>query len=135
MADLRAKSIDMTNYLEDLLLHPPALDGVDEENMPYRIITPHDASERGAQLSVRLQPGLLDGVMKVLEEAGVIVDERKPDVIRVAPVPLYNRFVEVWDFVVIFSQACVRAGKGQIKHEAEAQGLKGPDEKGWATIK
>ena len=34
-----------------------------------------------------------------LQERGIIVDERKPDVIRVAPLPLYNTFEEVWDFV------------------------------------
>lgn len=135
MSLLRAKSVDLTSYLEELLQYPPSLDGVDVDDLPYRIITPSDASKRGAQLSVRLQPGLLDGVMKVLEVAGVVVDERKPDVIRVAPVPLYNRFAEVWDFAVIFSQACFRARRGQIKHDAGAQGLKGTDEKGWATVK
>ncbi|KAK5231343.1 Kynureninase (L-kynurenine hydrolase) [Exophiala xenobiotica] len=93
MADLRQKSLRLTNYLEQLLgavaLKKPKL---------FDTITPRDPSERGAQLSIRLAPGLLDGVLEHLEHAGIIVDERKPDVIRVAPAPLYNSFSDVFRF-------------------------------------
>jgi kynureninase len=41
----------------------------------------------------------------MLEEAGIVADKRKPDVIRVAPVPLYNTYEEVWNFVQIFKVA------------------------------
>jgi kynureninase len=54
---------------------------------------------------------LLDLVLKELDVNGVVVDERKPDVIRVAPAPLYNTFVEVWNFVQIFLGACRKAVK------------------------
>ena len=135
MSSIREKSARLTSYLEELLQHPPMPSDLDEGNLPYKIITPSDPAQRGAQLSVLLQPGLLDGVMKDLEDAGVIVDERKPDVIRVAPVPLYNTFEEVWDFVVIFTKACAKAQEGLVDNIEEAQVLKGRDDKGWAEVK
>ncbi|KAF2500049.1 kynureninase [Lophium mytilinum] len=100
MEALREKSIKLTAYLEARLLKYP--DGTP----PYRIITPSQAGERGAQLSVLLEPGMLDQIMEILEEEGAVVDERRPDVIRVAPAPLYNSFVDVHRFVIIFQDAC-----------------------------
>ena len=135
MSSIREKSVKLTGYLEELLLRPPLPSDLDEKNLPYKIITPSDPAQRGAQLSVLLRPGMLDMVMKDLEDAGVIVDERKPDVIRVAPVPLYNTFEEVWDFVTIFTRACAKAQEGHIDSSQEAQGLKGRDDKGWAEVK
>lgn len=104
MSIIRAKSIALTKYLEDLLLQPGSAD--QEFGNIYQIITPLNPAERGAQLSIRLQPGLLEGVLKALVENGVVVDERKPDVIRIAPAPLYNTYIEVWEFVRIFREAC-----------------------------
>lgn len=75
------------------------------------ILTPEDPTQRGAQLSLKLKPGLLDLVLKELEANGVVVDERKPDVIRVAPAPLYNCFVDVWNFAQIFLGACREANR------------------------
>lgn len=135
MPKIRAKSINLTGYLEQLLLHPALPHDLDENELPYKLITPQDPAQRGAQLSILLQPGLLDAVMKVLEEAGVIVDERKPDVIRVAPAPLYNTFEEVWDFATVFTKACAKAQAGLVNNSQDAQGLKGKDAKGWAEIK
>jgi kynureninase len=60
-------------------------------------------------LSVLLRPGLLESVQKYIEERGVVVDERKPDVLRIAPAPLYNSFWDVHCFVVVFHEACRRA--------------------------
>ncbi len=135
MTTIRAKSVTLTGYLEELLLHPPLHHNGDEEELPYRLITPQDPAERGAQLSVLLRPGLLEGVMKDLEDASVIVDERKPDVIRVAPAPLYNSFEEVWHFAKIFNAACLRAQAGLSNDSHETVGLKGDEDKGWAAIK
>jgi kynureninase len=104
---LRKKSIKLTGYLEQLLL-TDLLDATLEEK-PFVIITPSDPSERGAQLSLRLQPGLMDVVLSALQANSVIVDERKPDVIRVAPAPLYNTFTDVWEFCQIFLKACREA--------------------------
>ncbi|KAF2712074.1 kynureninase [Pleomassaria siparia CBS 279.74] len=101
MTDLRERSVNLTAYLEARLLH---YDG--STKPPYKIITPSNAAERGAQLSVLLNPGMLDHVLEVLEEGGVVVDERKPDVIRVAPAPLYNSFWDVHRFMEVFLPAC-----------------------------
>lgn len=109
MSALRLKSIALTNYLEDLLLQPFPTSVKGQTTQTYKIITPSNPAERGAQLSVRLQPGSLNEVMRQLESAGVVVDERKPDVVRVAPAPLYNTFSDVWQFVHIFKEACLKA--------------------------
>ena len=110
MAELRQKSLNLTGYLEHLLLYPP---DATPEDKPFTIITPANPEERGAQLSLLLQPGLLDTVLEVLQSNGVVVDERKPNVIRVAPAPLYNTFIEVWEFCQIFLQACREAVKAR----------------------
>nr|POF04042.1 kynureninase 1 [Quercus suber] len=70
MGDLRRKSIKLTKYLQDLLdLLAKEQDGVYKGS--FRIITPLEAEQRGAQLSVLLSPGLLDSVMVTLEKNGV----------------------------------------------------------------
>jgi kynureninase len=91
----------LTAYLEFLLLNWPA----GRDSRPYRLLTPTDPQQRGAQISVRLDLGLLEKVLEVLEAEGVVIDERKPDVIRVAPAPLYNNFTDLWNFVDIFWKA------------------------------
>ncbi|MCJ1386260.1 Kynureninase (L-kynurenine hydrolase) [Xylographa soralifera] len=132
MKAIRAKSIDITNYLEKLLLQPSSHGSPN----PYRIITPSKPEERGAQLSVLLDEGLLDGVMAELENLGVVVDERKPDVVRVAPAPLYNSYTDVWDFVRIFREACEKV---KATRDAGANGSVmangGKEEKRWGLIK
>jgi kynureninase len=100
VSELRKKSLELTTFLETLFNEMPAKD-----KELFRIITPSDPNQRGAQLSVMLSNGLLHTVMKELEARGVIVDERKPDVIRVAPAPLYNTFEDCVDFVDAFSAA------------------------------
>uniref|UniRef100_L2FW04 Kynureninase n=1 Tax=Colletotrichum fructicola (strain Nara gc5) TaxID=1213859 RepID=L2FW04_COLFN len=103
---LREKSLRLTAYLEGLL------DGLPEDVQALiRIITPREPEARGAQLSLMLADGLLDGVMEYFEEEGVIIDERKPNVVRVAPAPLYNNFVDCFDFVEQFAKALRKANK------------------------
>lgn len=113
MEALRARSLRLTAYLEQRLLR------YDGSTPPYKIITPANPAERGAQISVLLNPGLLDHVLHYIEEQGVVVDERKPDVLRVAPAPLYNSFWDVHRFVVIFHQGCRRAIAQQSKTPAQ----------------
>ena len=95
---LRAKSIELTGFLEFLVqrLGPDA-----------RFITPRGIDSRGCQISIRIagSPNDITGsptrgrrVFERLGERGVICDWRDPDVIRVAPVPLYNTFEEVFRF-------------------------------------
>lgn len=109
MDALRERSIRLTAYLEARLLH------YNGSEPPYSIITPLNPAERGAQLSVLLQPGLLDSVQAYIEERGVVVDERKPDVLRVAPAPLYNSFLDIHRFITIFHEACRRAVAGKMQ--------------------
>jgi kynureninase len=109
MTKLRRKSVSLTMYLEKLLLQSYG----SKYPMPFTIITSNNVDERGAQLSLRLQPGLLEIILHSLEESGVVVDERKPDVIRVAPAPLYNTYLDVWNFVQVFFEACKRAVKSR----------------------
>jgi len=122
MHSLRTKSLALTGYLEKLL------HATKPEERLFEIITPTDPAQRGAQLSVKLQEGLLDVVMEVLEEEGVVVDERRPDVVRVAPAPLYNSFEDVWRFMQVFRGACRRAravGDGQGKGSESGSGSGG----------
>jgi kynureninase len=87
---LRRKSIKLTAWLEYLLKAIP-----DER---IRIITPENPLERGCQLSIQMR-NTDKSLFKMLTEKGVVADWREPDVIRVAPVPLYNTFEDVYRFV------------------------------------
>jgi kynureninase len=120
MGPLREKSLKLTAYLETLLLGSPFF------NASFDIITPSDPEQRGAQLSVKLGSGLLELVVKELEERGVVVDERRPDVIRVAPAPLYNTFKDVYAFRRALDEALevaqvAKAGLIQTKGTGELE--------------
>jgi kynureninase len=98
MGPLREKSVRLTGYLEWLLGR--------EVGDAVETLTPRDPDRRGCQLSFRVKsrsPGRL--VLERLETAGVTCDWREPDVIRVAPVPLYNKYDEVYRFVQILKGA------------------------------
>jgi kynureninase len=90
MENLRKKSEQLTGYLE-FLLHGKC-----------EIMTPKNPAERGCQLSIRAKS---KQVHEALTKAGVICDWREPDCIRVAPVPLYNTFMDVYLFAKIFVEA------------------------------
>ncbi|KAH7117429.1 putative kynureninase [Dactylonectria macrodidyma] len=105
MKDLRSKALVLTAYAERLL-DEILCEALDDDLGPlFRIITPRDPLQRGTQLSVLLRDGLLESVSQVLEENGVVCDKRKPGVIRVAPVPLYTRFEDVWSFMQVLRKA------------------------------
>ena len=93
MSQLREKSLQLTGYLEWLV--KTQLAGVLE------IVTPSDASRRGAQLSIRVVGGRDRGraLFDYLMDHGIIGDWREPDVIRISPAPLYNRFADCLAFV------------------------------------
>ncbi len=96
--NLRKKSFLLTGYLEFLLK------SIEDFNEYITIITPTNKNERGCQLSLLMKKNgkkVFDRITK----AGVIADWREPDVIRVAPVPLYNTFEEVFSFAKIFQNA------------------------------
>jgi kynureninase len=93
MDELRAKSMRLTAYAERLL--------TERVGTQIEIITPRAAAERGCQLSVRISGGPRRGrrIFDALGDKGIVCDWREPDIIRIAPVPLYNRFVEVFELV------------------------------------
>jgi len=90
MDTLSNKSQLLTGYLEYLLL--------ELKSDSIEIITPKDINQRGAQISIRVSKSDKE-FFNALSSAGVICDWREPDVIRVAPVPLYNSFLDVYQFV------------------------------------
>jgi kynureninase len=96
MQRLRGKSEQLTGYLEFLL------DQSWSKN--FSIITPRDSSHRGAQLSLRLSENGR-AVCDALAKEGIICDWREPDIMRVAPVPLYNTFSDVHTFAEKFLAA------------------------------
>jgi len=100
MDGLRQKSIELTNYLQFLLESEP--DG--QSKKQYTIITPRQADQRGCQLSILVREHPKELFAK-LEAAGVKCDFREPNVIRVAPTPLYNTFHEVWRFANILRRS------------------------------
>ncbi|KAL7936572.1 pyridoxal phosphate-dependent transferase [Trichoderma chlorosporum] len=103
MRDLRSKALVLTAYAEHLLDQINA--DADAAKPFFKIITPRDPAQRGTQLSILLREGLLDSIAQALEQNGVMCDKRKPDVLRVAPVPLYSRFEDVWKFMQILRGA------------------------------
>ncbi len=99
MPALRAKSEKLTGYLEDLI------DRIGDDRI--EIITPRDPAQRGCQLSIRVRGGDRS-LHERLSERGVVTDWREPDVIRVAPVPLYNSFADVLRFAEILKDCLTK---------------------------
>ncbi len=92
---LRVKSELLTGYLEFLL------DQIGSDEI--ETLTPRDAKQRGCQLSIRVKEnGKI--LYEKLKPHGVVCDWREPDVIRVAPAPLYNTFEDVYNAAQIFSE-------------------------------
>ena len=98
MRQLRSKSESLTGYLEFLLDR--------EGTRPYSIITPHEPEQRGAQLSIRMHKADRRICDRLLEH-GIVCDWREPDILRVAPVPLYNSYSDVYRFVDCFMKTLV----------------------------
>lgn len=93
MSGLREKSLQLTGYLEYLLLQATYPD--------ITILTPSDPGQRGCQLSIKVA-NKGRALYQRLKPRGIVCDWREPDVIRVAPVPLYNTFADIYTFVQIF---------------------------------
>ena len=117
MKPLRARSLRLTGYLE-ALLHASRFYVPVEQASKYSqsaansvgvtIITPANPDDRGAQLSLVFLPtgrGVMPRVLKELGDRGVVGDSRKPDVIRIAPCPLYNTFEDVERSVRMLEEA------------------------------
>jgi kynureninase len=95
MDALRERSVEMTAYLLE------QIDAIPQGR--FEVITPRDPAERGCQLSLRV---LADpkGLFRSLTAAGVVGDFREPDVVRVAPVPLYNTLEEIDAFAAVLRE-------------------------------
>ena len=98
MSNLRQKSELLTGYLEFLIQTISGESGVVE------IITPNNPKERGCQLSLLVRKGG-KSVFDDLYENGIVGDWRHPNVIRVAPTPLYNSFLDVFRFAKILEHS------------------------------
>jgi kynureninase len=98
MPALRARSERLTGYLEYLLDRLP--------HGRFEVITPRDPARRGCQLSVLVHDRPQE-LLRALEAEGVVCDFREPNVIRVAPVPLYNSFMDVWTFAQVLARQAV----------------------------
>src|SRR5438552_12880626 len=94
MPALRVKSELLTGYLELLLDRLPG--------DRFQTITPREPGQRGCQLSIVVRERSRE-LLQALEQEGVVCDFREPNVIRVAPVPLYNSFHEVWTFAGVLA--------------------------------
>ena len=97
---LRAKSIALTGFLLDALER--------EAGHRLTVLTPKEPRQRGCQVSMRLKRDARD-IADRLEGEGMVVDVREPDVIRAAPVPLYNTFEDAARFAIALGRALGRA--------------------------
>ena len=89
MKELREKSVRLTAYMEFLLNNI--------SHLPFEIITPSEPERRGAQLSLLFSERGKE-VFEVLTNNGIIADWREPNVIRIAPVPMYNSYEDCFRF-------------------------------------
>lgn len=93
MDRLRAKSISLTGYLEFLLNQ--------QASSKFSIITPREPERRGAQLSIRV-PQNGRAIVDRLNAEGILCDFREPNILRVAPAPLYNSYGDAHRFASRF---------------------------------
>ncbi|MGA7400558.1 MAG: kynureninase [Candidatus Sulfotelmatobacter sp.] len=96
MERLRAKSISLTSYLEFLLSQV--------KSASFSVITPSEKERRGAQLSIRIRQNGR-ALCEQMASEGIVGDWREPDTFRVAPVPLYNSYQDVFQFAERFRAA------------------------------
>ena len=98
VAALRERSQRLTGYLERLL---------DEitPTRPLAVVTPRDPARRGCQLSLRIgQGGAADLARRLRHGHGVITDAREPDILRMAPAPMYSTYHDCWRAVTALAE-------------------------------
>ncbi|KAM6178162.1 kynureninase [Rhynchocyon petersi] len=99
---LRRKSVLLTGYLEYMIKHYCNKEETGSRKPLVNIITPSQIEERGCQLTLTFSAPM-KYVFQELEKRGVVCDKREPNGIRVAPVPLYSSFHDVYRFVNLLS--------------------------------
>jgi kynureninase len=103
MPALREKFARLTGYLRYLLGRtPPGC---------FEVATPYDAAQCGNQTSLVVHDRPRE-LVRALEDAGVVCDFREPNVVRVAPVPLYNSYQDVWTFAAVLGNFFWSAQEG-----------------------
>jgi kynureninase len=107
MQRLRAKSVRLTGWLAQSI--ESRLGDVLE------ILTPAAPERRGSQLSLRVRSGREQGhqLYEHLQRHGVVTDWREPDIVRVAPVPIYNRFEDCHEFLRVTAEWAAAGGAGE----------------------
>ncbi|MEI6363059.1 MAG: kynureninase [Actinomycetes bacterium] len=105
MEALRARSLRLTGYLRGLLESFA-------DRAALSIVTPKDDAEHGAQLSIRVNADVADLAERMSSNWGVVADDRKPDIIRLAPAPLYCTFHDCWRAADALSQELTGEGIG-----------------------
>ena len=89
MPAIRARSLQLTQYMRQLVA------ALDAQNRVH-VITPSDPDRHGAQLSIRVPIEPFALIERMYQNHGVLGDARNPDIIRLAPIPMYNTFHDVW---------------------------------------
>merc|ERR1712157_248986 len=95
---LQNKGRELSGYLIQLLKEKFA-DKIE-------IVTPLKSESRGCQVSFILKDTPTKQIYEKIRKEGVVCDYREPNSIRVAPVPMYNTFTDIYNFVKILSQFC-----------------------------
>ena len=103
MPAIRARSLRLTSYLRELL---DAL----ADRASIEVVTPPEDNRHGAQISVRVETDVSELAERMSSNWGVVADDRKPDIIRLAPAPLYCSYHDCWRAVDALSQELTGEG-------------------------
>jgi kynureninase len=101
MEQIGAKRDLMTAYMEFVI---DTISAKNSDRVQFEIITPRDKTKRGAQLSI-MAKGQGKALFDALSAEGVVADWREPNVIRIAPAPLYNSFEDCFWFGQLLEKA------------------------------
>ena len=93
IAAIREKSLRMTDYLIELIKH-----NLPKDSFGFDIATPLEHNRRGGHVALT-HPEEAWRISLALKQRGIIPDFRQPDIIRLAPVALYNTYQEIWELV------------------------------------
>lgn len=94
MPALRARSLQLTAYMRELIELRNSTEPDAQKHV--HVITPRDSDRHGAQLSIRVSIEPFALIERMYENHGVLGDARNPGIIRLAPIPMYNTFHDVW---------------------------------------
>jgi kynureninase len=107
MPALRTRSLSLSEYLRSLL-------GILESAGALTIVTPAERARRGTQVSIRIAGDAADLTERLRMNWGVVADERKPDIIRLAPAALYCTFLDCWRAADALSHELIGRGIAEV---------------------